>query len=239
LSSGFLRRVDGIARTADAIVDGDFEKRIPERGTQDDLDRLARTLNRMLDRIGELMIGMRQVSNAAAHELRTPLARLRQQLETALAESQPASGVEFALQRRSRRRTGSWTPSPRCCGSPNRGRHPPRRISPDRPRKRRGGDHRGLRRAGRGPGPRPWWVDRAGARIRATGTSSPSCWRTWSRTQPAYSHWHDIEVGLIATPTGAGSGWPTTGPGVPAKSTSGSSTASTARSRSRRRWIGP
>jgi signal transduction histidine kinase len=99
LSSGFLRRVDGIARTADAIVDGDFEKRIPERGTQDDLDRLARTLNRMLDRIGELMIGMRQVSNAAAHELRTPLARLRQQLETALAESQPASGVEFALQR--------------------------------------------------------------------------------------------------------------------------------------------
>jgi len=99
LSSGFLRRVDGIARTAEAIVDGDFEKRIPERGTQDDLDRLARTLNRMLDRIGELMIGMRQVSNAAAHELRTPLARLRQQLETALAESQPASGVEFALQR--------------------------------------------------------------------------------------------------------------------------------------------
>ena len=99
LSSGFLRRVDGIARTAEAIVDGDFEKRIPERGTQDDLDRLARTLNRMLDRIGELMIGMRQVSNAAAHELRTPLARLRQQLETALAESQPASGVESALQR--------------------------------------------------------------------------------------------------------------------------------------------
>jgi signal transduction histidine kinase len=99
LSSGFLRRVDGIARTAEAIVDGDFDKRIPERGTQDDLDRLARTLNRMLDRIGELMIGMRQVSNAAAHELRTPLARLRQQLETALAESQPASGVELALQR--------------------------------------------------------------------------------------------------------------------------------------------
>jgi signal transduction histidine kinase len=99
LSSGFLRRVDGIARTAEAIVDGDFEKRIPERGTQDDLDRLARTLNRMLDRIGDLMIGMRQVSNAAAHELRTPLARLRQQLETALAESQPASGVELALQR--------------------------------------------------------------------------------------------------------------------------------------------
>jgi len=99
LSTGFLRRVDGIATTADAIVDGDLEKRIPERGTQDDLDRLARTLNRMLDRIGELMIGMRQVSNAAAHELRTPLARLRQQLETALAESQPASGVELALQR--------------------------------------------------------------------------------------------------------------------------------------------
>jgi signal transduction histidine kinase len=99
LSGGFLRRVDGIARTAEAIVDGHLEQRIPERGTRDDLDRLAHTLNRMLDRIAELMAGMRQVSNAAAHELRTPLARLRQHLESALAETRSAGPVQVAIQR--------------------------------------------------------------------------------------------------------------------------------------------
>lgn len=85
LSAGFLRRVDAIARTAEAIVEGDLGQRVPVRGTDDDLDRLARTLNRMLDRIGELMEGLRQVSSEVAHELRTPLTRLRQRLETARA----------------------------------------------------------------------------------------------------------------------------------------------------------
>jgi signal transduction histidine kinase len=99
LSGGFLKRVDGIARTAEAIVDGHLEQRIPERGTQDDLDRLAHTLNRMLDRIAELMAGMRQVSNAAAHELRTPLTRLRQNLDTALAETRPAEPAQGAIRK--------------------------------------------------------------------------------------------------------------------------------------------
>jgi HAMP domain-containing protein len=61
LSAGFLRRIDQIVRTADAIVDGHLEQRIPESGTRDDLDHLAQTLNRMLDRIAELMAGMRQI----------------------------------------------------------------------------------------------------------------------------------------------------------------------------------
>jgi signal transduction histidine kinase len=64
-------------------MDGDLAQRVPERGTDDDLDRLASTLNRMLDRVAELMDGLRQVSSAVAHELRTPLARLRQRLEAA------------------------------------------------------------------------------------------------------------------------------------------------------------
>lgn len=85
LSAGFLRRVDAITRTAEAIVDGDLTRRVSDRGTEDDLDRLARTLNRMLDRIGELMEGLRQVSADVAHELRTPLTRLRQRLESARA----------------------------------------------------------------------------------------------------------------------------------------------------------
>ncbi len=85
LGAGFLRRVDAITRTAEAIVEGDLARRVPDRGTHDDLDRLARALNHMLDRIAALMEGLRQVSSDVAHELRTPLSRLRQRLEAARA----------------------------------------------------------------------------------------------------------------------------------------------------------
>ncbi|MBN9563473.1 MAG: HAMP domain-containing protein [Alphaproteobacteria bacterium] len=83
LSRAFLARVDAIARTAEAIIGGDLTRRIPERGTGDDLDRLAGTLNRMLDRIAALMDSLRQVSSDVAHDLRTPLSRLYQRLEDA------------------------------------------------------------------------------------------------------------------------------------------------------------
>ena len=83
LSRAFLRRVDAIGRTAEAIIAGDLARRIPVRGTGDDLDRLAGTLNRMLDRITALMESLRQVSADVAHDLRTPLTRLMQQLDTA------------------------------------------------------------------------------------------------------------------------------------------------------------
>jgi signal transduction histidine kinase len=85
ISSRFLRRVDGITSTAQAIIAGNLKRRIPVRGTSDDLDRLAVTLNRMLDQINELMEGVRQVSSDIAHDLRTPLSRLRQRLEASLA----------------------------------------------------------------------------------------------------------------------------------------------------------
>ena len=55
LSRAFLQRVDVITRTAEAIIGGDLHSRIPLRGTDDNLDRLSSTLNRMLDRIGDLM----------------------------------------------------------------------------------------------------------------------------------------------------------------------------------------
>jgi signal transduction histidine kinase len=83
LSAAFLRRVDMITRTADAIIDGDLSRRIERTGSGDDFDHLSGTLNAMLDRITGLMENLRQVSNDIAHDLRTPLTRLRQDLEEA------------------------------------------------------------------------------------------------------------------------------------------------------------
>jgi signal transduction histidine kinase len=83
LSAAFLRRVDMITRTADAIIDGDLSRRIERTGSGDDFDHLSATLNVMLDRIVGLMENLRQVSNDIAHDLRTPLSRLRQDLEEA------------------------------------------------------------------------------------------------------------------------------------------------------------
>jgi len=87
LSSAFLRRVDAIGRTAEAIINGNLHSRVPLRGTNDNFDRLSATLNRMLDQIQLLMESLSQVSNDIAHALRTPLGRLRQKLEAARANS--------------------------------------------------------------------------------------------------------------------------------------------------------
>ena len=98
LSHAFLRRVDAIGRTAEAIIGGDLAQRVPVRGTGDDLDRLAATLNRMLDRIEALMGSLRQVSNDIAHDLRTPLSRLCQRLEEVRAGSHSAAEYERAVE---------------------------------------------------------------------------------------------------------------------------------------------
>lgn len=78
-----LKRVDTVNRTARAIMAGELSQRVPVRGTQDEFDELAEAMNAMLDRIEDLMRSMRQVSNDIAHDLRTPLTRLRQRLEHA------------------------------------------------------------------------------------------------------------------------------------------------------------
>jgi signal transduction histidine kinase len=84
LSRDMQRRFTAISDVAEAIIDGDLARRVPLRGEADDLDRLAATFNRMLDRIAQLMESLRQVSNDIAHDLRTPLTRLRQRLEAGL-----------------------------------------------------------------------------------------------------------------------------------------------------------
>ncbi|MGA0602403.1 sensor histidine kinase [Caulobacter sp. KR2-114] len=84
LGSSMRRRVSAITNAAEAIIDGDLSRRVPVPGVGDDLDHLAATFNRMLDRIQALMESLRQVSNDIAHDLRTPLTRLRSRLESQL-----------------------------------------------------------------------------------------------------------------------------------------------------------
>jgi signal transduction histidine kinase len=84
LSRAVGRRLAAISGTAEAVIEGDFARRVPAHGSQDDLDRLAGAINRMLDRISVLMESLRQVSSDIAHDLRTPLTRLRNRLEAGL-----------------------------------------------------------------------------------------------------------------------------------------------------------
>ena len=79
----FRRMVRDIARTTAAIAAGDLTRRVPRSGSGDEFDRVAQTINAMLDRIARLMDGVKQVSNAIAHDLRTPITRARTRLEDA------------------------------------------------------------------------------------------------------------------------------------------------------------
>ena len=97
ISSRFLARVDGMAQAAEQIIDGNLEHRLPSLKTGDELDFLAQTLNLMLDRINELMESLKQVSSDIAHDLRTPLSRLRQSLEAAVIVSRPAEELQSAI----------------------------------------------------------------------------------------------------------------------------------------------
>jgi signal transduction histidine kinase len=90
-----LSEVHRIRQTTCAIVDGDFSRRLPARGDSDELDLLAQTVNRMLDQIEQLVHGVRNVSNAIAHDLRTPLAELRSRLEE-LSVARPDVATTFA-----------------------------------------------------------------------------------------------------------------------------------------------
>ncbi len=92
----FLRRIDTITRTSLAIMEGDLSARIPVRGTNDEIDQLVTSLNAMLGRIQQLMDGLRQVSSDIAHDLRTPLGRLRQHLEEARERAKTTADYDQA-----------------------------------------------------------------------------------------------------------------------------------------------
>jgi signal transduction histidine kinase len=88
MSRWMLGRLDDVNRATTRIMMGDLTQRFAEKGSGDEFDELARNLNRMLDRIERLLAGMRQVTDNVAHDLRTPLNRLRSRIEVALMGEQ-------------------------------------------------------------------------------------------------------------------------------------------------------
>ena len=94
-----LNRIDAISTSAHGIMAGDLTRRLPVSGSGDELDRLAEGLNEMLGRIGELMQGLREASDNIAHDLRTPLTRLRNHAEAALAFGGDVAAYRAALEK--------------------------------------------------------------------------------------------------------------------------------------------
>jgi signal transduction histidine kinase len=93
-----LKRVDDMTETTRVIMDGDLSGRLKIVGTGDELDRLAQNLNAMLDRIGELMGGLKEVSDNIAHDLKTPLTRLRNKADEALRTARSPEELRGALE---------------------------------------------------------------------------------------------------------------------------------------------
>ncbi len=93
-----LRRVEAMTETTRTIMDGDLSGRLPVAGTGDELDRLAENLNVMLERIEALMAGLKEVSDNIAHDLKTPLTRLRNRAEQALRAAKSDAEYRAALE---------------------------------------------------------------------------------------------------------------------------------------------
>lgn len=98
LSKRVLKRVEAMGATTRAIMAGDLSGRLAVSGSGDELDRLAESLNAMLDRIVALMEGMRQVSDNIAHDLKSPLARLRAKADEALRTADGPDALRAALE---------------------------------------------------------------------------------------------------------------------------------------------
>jgi signal transduction histidine kinase len=99
MSAVSLRHVEGVVSAMEDIVDGNLSRRLPLTGSRDEFDRLAVQINRMLDRIQSLMSGLQQVSNDIAHDLKTPMTRLRHRLELARHGSAVVADYETAVDR--------------------------------------------------------------------------------------------------------------------------------------------
>jgi signal transduction histidine kinase len=97
LGRRFMAQVDAITQTCERVIAGNLNERIPLRGRGDEWDRLARAINEMLDRISALLENLQQVSSDVAHDLRTPLTRLRNRLEAAREKSTGIADYSAAI----------------------------------------------------------------------------------------------------------------------------------------------
>ncbi len=95
----FRRMVADVSSTAAAIARGELARRVRRSGRGDEFDVMAEAINNMLDRIGRLMDGVRQVSNSIAHDLRTPITRARARLEDALRTAEGETDLRNAVER--------------------------------------------------------------------------------------------------------------------------------------------
>lgn len=84
-------RIAHIAATAAGVGAGDITRRVPRDGSGDSFDTLGRAINAMLDRIGELLAELRTVTDAIAHDLRSPLTRMRARIDRAMETDDPAA----------------------------------------------------------------------------------------------------------------------------------------------------
>ena len=98
VSRRVLSRIDAMTGTAQTIMAGDLSGRLPVAGTGDELDRLADNVNAMLERIEALMRGLKEVSDNIAHDLKTPLTRLRNRCEQALRSATGEASYRAALE---------------------------------------------------------------------------------------------------------------------------------------------
>lgn len=98
VSRRVLKRIDSVADTSRRIVAGDLSGRLEVAGTGDEFDRLAESLNAMLARIEHLLYGLKDVSDNIAHDLKTPLTRLRNRVETALAGPEDVEAYRRTLE---------------------------------------------------------------------------------------------------------------------------------------------
>ena len=99
LGRRFMAQVDAVTQTCERVIAGQFNERIPTRGRDDEWDRLARAINEMLDRISTLLENLQQVSSDIAHDLRTPLTRLRNRLEAAREQPPDIAGYPVVIAR--------------------------------------------------------------------------------------------------------------------------------------------
>lgn len=98
IGTSVLRRIDSVNRTASEIMSGDLSQRLSVTERDDEFDEISTKLNQMLNRIEDLMNSMQQVTNNVAHDLRSPLTRLRNRLEVTLLEEREADNYRDVMQ---------------------------------------------------------------------------------------------------------------------------------------------